>query len=119
MSGAEYPKDQIVALKLYCSAVKAFSEGAVTYLLLEALRLPTGCEPSICDALLCPVARDGYPSRLFLSQQVTSPYSRNWNSTNARIGERNWFAFSWKVEISNATLVQLLVAHLNGFAKQQ
>ncbi|HST51085.1 MAG TPA: hypothetical protein VLJ61_03665 [Pyrinomonadaceae bacterium] len=115
----EYPKEQIDELKRYCTSVKTFSEGAVTYLFLEALRLPAGCEPSICDALLCPVPRDGYPSRLFLSKQIASPYSRNWNATNARIGERNWFAFSWKVEIINPTLVQLLIAHLNGFAKEQ
>jgi hypothetical protein len=117
MSVVEYPKEQVDELKRYCSAVKAFSEGAVTYLLLEGLCLPTGCKPSTCDALLGPQARDGYPSRLFLAEQVTSSYARNWNSTNVRIGERNWFAFSWKVETSNPTLVQLLLAHLNGFAK--
>ena len=117
MSLVEYPKEQIAALKRYCSAVKAFSEGAVTYLLLEGLSPPTGCKPSMCNAVLCPVARDGYPSRLFLAEQVTSSYARNWNATNVRIGERNWFAFSWKVEMSNPTLVQLLLAHLNGFAK--
>jgi len=117
MSIVEYPKEQIAALKQYCSAVKAFSEASLTYLLLERLRLPNGCKPSICDALLCPEARDGYPSRLFLSEQVSSSYARNWNSSDVRIGERNWFAFSWKVEINNPTLVELLLAHLNGFAK--
>jgi hypothetical protein len=117
MSMVEYPKEQIAALKQYCYSVKAFSEGGLTYLLLETLRLPNGCNPSICDALLCPQARDGYPSRLFLAEQVTSSYARNWNSTDVRIGERNWFAFSWKVEINNPTLVDLLLAHLNGFAK--
>ena len=84
------------------------------------MRLPSGCSPAICDALLCPVPRDDYPSRLYLSEKVGSPYDRNWNVSNARIGERNWFAFSWKAQLPNtATLSQILVVHLNGFAKEK
>jgi len=86
---------------------------------LESLRLPTGCSPASCDALLCPVPKDGYPSRLYFSTQVNSPYTRNWNVSNARIGEKNWFAFSWKVDLIQPTLTDLLLAHLNGFAKEK
>ena len=49
--------------------------------------------------------------------KVKSPYDRNWNCENARIGEKNWFAFSWKVEGTNLTLVQILTGHLLGFTK--
>jgi hypothetical protein len=66
-----------------------------------------------------PTAREDYPSRLYFSQKIAGPYTRNWNASDARIGERNWFAFSWKVDITNATLSQLLLAHLNGFAKEK
>jgi hypothetical protein len=112
-----YPDEQVQELKSYCSGLRQLIEGGVTYFLLEALRLPVGCTPASCDALLCPTARDGYPSRLFLAEKVTSAYTRNWNVSNARIGERNWVAFSWKVALTDPTLAQVLVEHLKGFTR--
>ena len=113
-----YPTSQTDELKQYCSGLSALTEGDTTYLYMEGLHLPAGCEPTRCDALFCPVpTKDGYPSRLYLATQVSSRYTRNWNCSNARIGERNWFAFSWKVDMESPTLKDLLVAHLNGFAK--
>ena len=115
----EYPKEQIEELKRYCRGLSAVTEGGVTYLYLQGLPLPTGCQPAECDALLCPQPRDGYPSRLYFSIQIQGLYTRNWNVSNARIVERNWFAFSWRVDTMNPTLAQLLIAHLNGFAKEK
>ena len=113
-----YAKDQTDELKRYCAKVSVLPEGEVTYLYLEGLRLPAGCDPPVCDGLLCPVAKDGYPSRLYLSVQVKSRYPRNWNAINARIGEKNWFAFSWKIEPAAPALAQMLIAHLTGFTKE-
>jgi hypothetical protein len=74
----------------------------------------------VCDALLRPFpGADGYPSQLYFSVLVSSPYTRNWNVSNARICEKNWFAFSWKVNLSSPTLAQILIAHLTGFAKKK
>lgn len=114
-----YPEDQIAALKKYCSRLSSFDEAGKAFFRLDGLRLPMGCKPAVCDGLLCPVAHAGYSSRLYFSEQITSPYTKNWNATNERIGEHNWFAFSWKVELPNARLDELLVAHLNGFAKEK
>lgn len=114
-----YPKEQTDELKRYCKAVSGLAEGGIDFFYMEALRLPAGCAPPICDALLCPIAKDGYPSRLYFSAQISAPYTRNWNVTNARIGEKNWWAFSWKVDLASPTLAQLLIAHLNGFAKEK
>lgn len=111
----DYPKSQIEELKRYCSKLSTFSEASVVFFQLEGLHLPPGCKPDICTGLLCPAERDGYPSRLYFSEQVISPYTRNWNVSNARIGEKNWFAFSWKIDLPNPTLTQMLVAHLGGF----
>ena len=114
----EYVKEQIEELKGYCSKVSALTEGNDTYLHLEKLRLPDGCEPRECDALLRPFGgSDGYPSRLYFSVQIRSSYTRNWNISNARICEKNWFAFSWKVNTVSPTLAKILVAHLTGFTK--
>ena len=109
----------IEALKRYCDRVALVSEGGVQLYLLEGLRLPAGCSPLSCDALLWPAPRDGYPSRLYFSAQLSTPYTRNWNASNARIIERNWFAFSWRLEKPTTTLAELLVAHLNGFVKEK
>lgn len=114
-----YSKEETDELKRYCAKLSVFQEAGVNFIYMEGLRLPSGCEPSVCDVLLCPVQKDGYPSRLYLSTQVRSPYTRNWNGHNVRIGERNWFAFSWKVELTHPTLAQLLVAHLTGFTKEK
>jgi hypothetical protein len=115
----EYPREQLEDLKRYCSKLTALNEGNVTFFHLEGLRLPSGCVPQTCDALLCPVDRESYPSRLYFSAQIVSPYTRNWNVSNARIGEKNWFAFSWKVTLVSPTLVQLLLAHLEGFTREK
>jgi hypothetical protein len=113
-----YPKEQTDELKGYCKKVSSLPEGGIDFLYLEELRLPAGCTPTICDALLCPVAKDGYPSRLYFSVQVNGQFARNWNGS-VRIGEKNWYAFSWKVDLASPTLAQLLIAHLNGFAKEK
>ena len=115
----DYAQGQIDELKLYCEKVSSLLESGIAFLFLAGLRLPAGCRPAVCDALLCPVAKDGYPSRLYFSAQIAGAYTRNWNVTGARIGEKNWWAFSWKVNLSAPTLAQLLVAHLNGFAKEK
>lgn len=116
----DYPQEQIAELKRYCSKVSALTEGNATFLYLEQLRLPEGCEPAACDALLRPFqGADGYPSQLYFSEQIKSPYARNWNVINARICEKNWFAFSWKVNPASPTLARILVAHLTGFTKEK
>jgi hypothetical protein len=112
-----YTSEQIEELKRYCEKLSSFSEAGTTFFYMEGLRLPAGCTPDICDALLCPMPRRGYPSMLYFSTQIQSAYTRNWNVLNERIGEKNWFAFSWKVDLTSPTLQQLLIAHLNGFAK--
>jgi hypothetical protein len=116
----DYPQEQIDELKRYCSKVSGLTEGNATFLFLEQLRLPDGCEPAACDALLRPfLGADGYPSQLYFSVQVKSPYAKNWNVSNVRICEKNWFGFSWKINPASPTLAKILVAHLTGFTKEK
>lgn len=115
MSSASIPSDQIDELRAQFSDVRFADEGGVPYFLLSNVALPAGCSPSHVDALLCPVPHSGYPSRLFLSSQVTSRESRNWNAT-ARICDRNWHAISWSVpESATLRLLQLVMEHLRAF----
>jgi|ERR1700733_2842118 len=112
----QFPQEQIDELKPYCSSLSALTEANATYFHLIGLRLPPGCTPEICDALLRPFkGNDSYPSQLYFSVAIRSPFGRNWNVSNARICEKNWFAFSWKHTLVLPTLAQMLVNHLTGF----
>jgi hypothetical protein len=108
-----FPGDQVEELKRLLPNVQRCSEGGRTYIYLPGLSLPEGCSPARTDALLCPTERDGYPSRLFFADRIQCPASRNWNALGVRILERNWNAFSWRVN-TNLRLAQLLAAHLKG-----
>jgi hypothetical protein len=108
-----YPEDQVVELKLLCPDVSEVKEAGCIYFFLPGLILPDGCSPARTDALLCPSARDGYPSRLFLAERVQSKAKAepNWNANGVRIVERNWHAYSWKTN-PNLRLAQMVAAHL-------
>lgn len=104
-------------LKSCCNRVSVADEAGCTFYLLEGLRLPEGCQPSVVDALLCASPRDGYPSRIYFAQQVQCPFNRNWNTIGIQILGRSWNAFSWKVEPADLTLKHLLLGHLQGFTR--
>ena len=106
------PSDQVEALKaLFPERVSLLEEGTITYILIRGV-IPPGQDSEV-DLLLCPTARDGYPSRLFLSKKVASPTPRNWNGS-VRIGERTWFAISWRVP-TGLTLIEMITIHLRAF----
>jgi hypothetical protein len=104
-----FPPDQIVELKSLCPGASRGEEAGVTYFLLPQLALPQGCTPSRVDALLCPTPRDGYEFRLFFGERITSKNSRNWHVSNARILERNWHAFSYKINANDLRLAQMVI----------
>jgi hypothetical protein len=114
----ERPPQQIDQLKKLCRRLSSLRETDVTVYVMEGLRLPAGCEPSACDALLWPTARDGYPTRLFLSVRPKSPFQPNWNGAT-RIGARNWEAYSRNGISPDLTLAQIVVAHLDGLVRDK
>lgn len=109
-----FASDQVEELKRLFPNVQRSEEGGCIYFLLPQLRLPERCTPASTDALFCPTARDGYPSRLFFAEQVQCSTKLNWNANGVRIVERNWHAFSWKVN-PNLRLAQMVAAHLKAF----
>ncbi len=106
----EFPQDQLDELHQLASNVQQHQEGGFTYLLLLNLALPVGCVPDHVDALLCPMSRDGYPSRLFFAQRITISANRNWGEWH--ILGRNWSAISLHFEEPNLRLAQLVAVHL-------
>src|SRR5262245_62170091 len=94
-----FPDDEIDELKSLYGKILQASESGVLYFLLPQVPLPDGCTPERVDCLLCPVPRDGYSSRLFFAEQPRCRATPNWNA-QARILERNWFGFSWRINES-------------------
>lgn len=103
-------EDELTELKQFFNNVQTAKEGGITYVLLPGAALPTGCVPGTMDLLLCPTPRDGYESRLYFAGSIQCKAALNWNG-NTRVLERNWIAYSWKIEAS-LRLLQMVQAHL-------
>lgn len=110
-----FPESEIKELKSIAPDLSYAQEGGQTYILIKDLPLPDGCTPAVSDVLLCPKGRDGYESRLFFPAKITGGPIRNWNG-NLRVLDKNWFAFSWRVE-GGLRLAEMLLVHLTGLRK--
>jgi hypothetical protein len=111
------PQDQVAALKTLYPELSVATEGEVEFVRIEHLKLFDGCEPRVVTGLLCPVPRDGYPSRLFLSQKISHRgKGQNWNPNHSVVilGEQ-WWALSWKPTRQNQTMIEMVLDHLEAF----
>jgi hypothetical protein len=88
---------------------EAMHEAGLDYVFLPGLKLPPGRQPSTADGLLCLNAREGYPSRLFLSA-VLSDRGQNWRPYH--ILGRTWYSWSWNHVQANQRPAQILAQHL-------
>jgi hypothetical protein len=105
-----FPEEEIDELKTIAPNLSVAQEGGYTYVHISGLVLPNGCQPAIADALLCSTQREGYNSRLFFSQPISSGIVRNWSSS-IRVLERNWHAISWQTQ-PGLRLAEILSVHL-------
>lgn len=104
----------LASLKRFSSEVSTFTDGGLRYIHLPALRLPDGCAPSSCDALLCMDARDGYPTRLFFASRIeTKVRELNWNLAPVVAGAV-WQAYSW-TGVQSTQPVAVLMGHVQAF----
>ena len=92
-----------------CRGVHEVHEGGQLFLHLKGLRLPPDCGPAEVDALLCLHRRDGYESRLYLSERIVQK-GANW--TTACILDRPWHTWSWQGVSPQQRPIQVLAAHL-------
>lgn len=99
--------DELEELKLICSSALEMKEGEIAFILLPNLKVFGHGE---MDALLCPQARDGYTTRLFLARQVPGR-GNNWSSH--RILDRAWVTWSWNNVPADLRLVEILANHLS------
>lgn len=106
-----FPADQVQELKLLAPGLSSCEEGGFTYFLLPSFPLPVGCRPERTDLLFCPMPRDGYTSRLYYAEPVACRTALNWNGM-VRMLERNWHAFSWRINQTDLRLAQVILTHL-------
>jgi len=99
----------LTELTRVCEGAKEMTEGGSTFVFLPGLKIRTGEHAISQDALLCLQARDGYPTRLFLSQQIQGR-GNNW--TTHRIVDRTWYTWSWNYVSSDLRPAQILAEHL-------
>lgn len=108
--------NQVKELAGYYPKSGVVEDGGVEFILISPLLLPLGCDPASVEGLLCPVPRDGYSSRLFLSSKITHKGpGQNWNANGVMIAGRQWWAVSWNTQQENLTLLGMVMAHLQSF----
>ena len=110
MDAAE--RDELLNL---CEEVQEHTEGNIPYLHLRRLNLPANCQPEVLDALLCLGLREGYPTRLFVSEAITSPSSKAQNWGTFTILSRSWHSWSWNYVPATQRPAEVLAAHLKAF----
>jgi hypothetical protein len=101
--------EDLAELRCLCPEAQEMREGNYTYIYLPGLKVRTGDQTVVLDALLCPQTRDGYASRLYLSQQVLGR-GANWRTE--RILDRTWWTWSWNGVGSNLRPAEMLAEHL-------
>jgi hypothetical protein len=111
-----FDQAQVDALKILYPEICAAREGDFGFIRINPLKLPKGCTPDTVCALLCPMTRDNYPSRLFLSKKIShSGPGQHWNANGVIILNESWWAVSWKTTRPNQTLVEMVLDHLGAF----
>ena len=66
------------------------------------------------DVLLWPAGREGYATRLFVSEPIEAPNAKNWNVFSIAGGK--WHACSWNEVNADLPWLEMILAHLRAFA---
>lgn len=106
---------QLEELRRFYPDARVIPEGGINFVFVPKLKLPSGCLPEEIDALLCPVPRDGYHTRLFYDQQITGIPQKNWNG-KLRLCDRTWVSFSWTSK-DGMELLEMVQYHRSALIK--
>jgi hypothetical protein len=95
---------------------KLATDGARDFVSLPSLHVAVGERVYVLDALLSPKNGPGYPTRLYLSQQIAERQTigtmpANW--TCEVIGGHTWYTWSWKDVPQSLPLLEMLRAHMS------
>jgi hypothetical protein len=98
--------DGLEEMRCLCADARYVSEGSNTYVYIPSLKL---CNGRMVQALLCLTARDGYTTRLFLSEPIAGK-GANW--TTHRILDKTWHTWSWNQVLADQRPIEILADHL-------
>lgn len=101
--------DAFTAVKEALPDAEYWEEGGLPYVFIPRLCFESGGKKLSMPAVLCPAARDSYPTRLFLEKQVAAK-GQNWKAHVIR--GHSWWAFSWNEVPASLPWLQILANHL-------
>jgi hypothetical protein len=100
--------EALAELHQLCPAASVKNEAGQAFVDLPGLKIPSGREIIIRDALLSLQSHSGYASRLFLSQAILS---RGANWTVHSVLGRTWHTPSWN-HVAPGRPIEMLLQHL-------
>lgn len=98
--------------KLFSKEAAVMEEVNCTFIHIPSLTIPPGNTPAAMEALVCLSPRDGYPTRLFLSEPVAGK-GQNWSVHN--ILGKAWHTCSWNNVVFTDTPTNVIAQHLRAF----
>lgn len=102
---------ELEPIAIICAgAVERRNDGNDRFILMEGLRFKAKGVDHQQDALLCLNQRDGYPTKLYLTQQVPGVH-QNWQGPYYILG-RPWRSWSWNNVSADQTPIKILASHL-------
>lgn len=104
---------QMQRLRSLYPDAEPWTDGGQALAYLPRLTLLRGATKHVVAALLCPHARDGYPTRLYLDRQIEAPNANNWRACTV-CGE-TWWACSWNYVPATLPWPEVLANHLRAF----
>lgn len=105
------PEREIARLRELSPEAEIWTEGGLQIAFLPGVQFIAKGVKVVRDLLLWPWEREGYQSRLFLSDRVESSEDRNWNAV-FNIQGRAWHAISWQGVSNTLPWIEILGAHL-------
>ena len=103
----------LASLRSLCAQASLLTEGGASVVHLPGVKFQAATKRVTRDLLLWPSSRDGYETRLFLSEQVASSVQRAWSSF--QLCGRTWWAVSWRGVPATLPWIEILANHLRAF----
>ena len=100
------PEQQLAVIIDLCAQAQLVDEAGRKVVFLPNMTFQAGHEAATQDLLFVPFPHSGYESRLFFTQQLSGGDARNWTQHN--LLNRNWWAPSYRVDVSLSWRDQIL-----------
>lgn len=111
------PLLELAKLQTVYPDAELWDEGGQPLAYLPTLGFRSNGAMIVTSGLLCPRRHSsaGYPTRLFLRQEVSHPKQRNWTHHVVK-GEGGWYSPSYDNVPATMPWLEILAAHLRGYA---